>query len=87
MSNEPLTQQNINAFRDLVGNAFNEDLFNNGGQWEDYEACVEEHWDDLLDILRQEIYERSLDWIKQQEAKADEPHPSLSVEERNRNLS
>lgn len=84
---EPLTHANITAFRELARNAFNEDLFRNGGNWEDCDACVAEHWEDLLDILSQEIYERSLDWIEQQEAKAGEEDPSLSAAERNPRLT
>lgn len=83
-ANDPLTRSNLEAFKELARNAFNEDLFQNGGSWEDCDACVAEHWEDLLEIVKQEIYERSVQWIE--DHALDEPHPSLSAEERNPSL-
>lgn len=82
-------KSNLDSFKELVGHAFNEDLFKSGGDWTDYEDCVAEHWEDLMDIMRQEIYDRAIDHIenKQQKAKDAKTDPSLSAAERNPGLS
>lgn len=75
-------------FQDLVEQAFSDDLHANGANWEDSGKCVDEHWEDLLDIMRQEITDRALDFIREQEREAaiNEPHPSLSAAERNSSM-
>lgn len=83
-SNERLPEALTRQFQQLVEQAFSDDLHVNGGDWRDSHECTAEHWEELLDIMRQEITDRTLDHIESQQA--DEPHPSLSAAERNPRL-
>ena len=72
-------------FREMVAQKFNDELHKAGGEWSDCDQAMDEHWEDLMDILDQEISDRAHDFIKQQ-ALDNEPHPSLTAAERNPNL-
>lgn len=91
-SNPTLTMTNNNPkanreFREMCAQQFSDELHDAGGEWSDCDQAMEEHWEDLKDILFQEIRDRAYDFIKQK-AQDDEdgPDPSLSAAERNPNL-
>ena len=75
-------------FRQLVEQKFNDALHKAGGDWSDCSECMDEHWEDLMDIMTTEIEDRADDFLREQRRKADrlDPEPSLSAAQRNPNL-
>lgn len=77
----------IKGFKELCRQSFSDQLHERGGDWSQCDRAMDEHWEDLFDIMLMEVTDRADDWIREHQPPfSDEPHPSLSAAERNPSL-
>jgi hypothetical protein len=80
----------LEEFKELVKEQFSDELQNNDGDWEESGRLMDDHWEALLETMRDEVSaltQQHLDMIEQLgQPFADEEDHGLTAAERNPRL-
>ena len=78
----------LNEFKELVRQQFSDDLHENGGDWEKSEELMDEHWENLLEIMNEEIFDLTQKYLNDIAAREEnDTDHGLSAAERNPRLT